>query len=143
MHGYGGQVAYRKTEVSTANKSKLILMMYDGAIRFIKEAKAHIAQGDVANRGLYISKAQKIINELQNTLNYEKGGDVANSLRKVYMEVSKDLTDANIRGDSAKLESAIRTLSPIREAWEKIINNGASASPAPQSTPAVRVALSC
>jgi len=141
---YGRPNAYQSNQVSTVSKSKLILLMYDGALRFIAEAKRSIERNDIAGRGLYISKAQKIINELAGSLDRQKGQDVAASLDKVYVEVNRNLTEANIKGDASYLDSCTVMLNTVKGAWEQIISNTASEeSPRPVEQKKAGVAISC
>ena len=120
MQGYGRPSAYQVTQVSTTNKTKLVLMMYEGAIRFISDAKRCIETKDIAGRGIAINKAQRIIHELRAALNMEKGGEVAVNLEKVYTVVTKRLLNANITGSSAELAVCLDMLSPLKEAWEQV-----------------------
>jgi len=128
MSAYGRHVAYQKTQVSTVNKSKLVVMMYEGAIRFIKEAQTEIQKKNIPGRGVSISKAQRVIDELQGSLNHEKGGEVAKNLSSVYVEVNRKLTAANINGDASLLDEALEMLNPIHEAWRKITSGNGAAS---------------
>ena len=122
MRANGRSGAYQATQVSTVSKSKLILLMYDGAIRFITEARRSVEKRDIAGRGVCIGKAQKIINELAGSLDHERGGEVAKSLDNVYAEINKNLTEANINGDASSLDGALAMLRTIKEAWEQVIN---------------------
>lgn len=118
--------AYQANQVSTVNGSKLILMMYDGAIRFINEAIVKVDTKDVAGRGLYISKAQKIINELESSLDKNRGGQVAVNLEKAYQEMSRKLTEANISGEASGLRVTLKMINTLKGAWEKVINGSGS-----------------
>lgn len=137
MRNYGRANAYHATQVSTVSKSKLIILMYDGAIRFIKEAMARINANDIAGRGLYISKAQRIVNELENALDKSRGGEVAVSLEKSYIRINKLLTEANISGELPPLKSSLEMLNTLRSAWEEIIG-GRSPAARNQSRPIPR-----
>jgi flagellar protein FliS len=101
-------------------------MMYDGAIRFIKEAIIKADTKDVAGRGLYISKAQKIINELENSLDKNRGGQVAVNLEKAYQEMSRMLIEANISGEASGLRVTLKMVNTLKDAWEKVINGPGS-----------------
>jgi len=123
----GGQAkVYQANQVSTVNGSKLILMMYDGAIRFINEAIVKMDTNDVAGRGLYISKAQRIINELENALDKKRGGQVAVNLGKAYLEMSRKLTEANVSGNVSDLRVTLKMVNTLKGAWEKVINGSGS-----------------
>jgi len=115
-----GHQAYKDNEVSTGSNLKLVMLMYDGVIRFLKECKNKIEENDIAGRGIYLSKAQQIINELQGSLNSQKGGEVAEQLEKVYSLVISKLTQANISGDVELVDQSIQILEELRLAWSQI-----------------------
>ncbi|MEE8483362.1 MAG: flagellar export chaperone FliS [Nitrospinota bacterium] len=115
--------AYKQSEVGTASKMRLVIMMYDGVIRFLNECKIKIKEGDIAGRGLYISKAQKIINELQESVNRQKGGEVAENLERLYSFIMSNLTNANIQGDTSLIDQSIRVLKNLRDAWQKVMSS--------------------
>ncbi len=122
MYGKTAPKAYHANQVSTVSKQKLIILMYDGAIRFITQAKEMTKRGDIAGRGHYIGKAQKIVDELNGALDSKRGGEVASSLSQVYIEIRKLLTDANISGNIASMDSALEMLTDIRSAWDQVIS---------------------
>ncbi len=122
MYPAGEKNPYQNTQVSTASGAKLVLMMYDGAIRFITEAKTEIKRKNISATGIRIRKAQGIVSELMGSLNHEKGKDVAKGLEKVYIEVNKVLTEANINGELKPLEDAIMMLENLRSAWLKVLS---------------------
>lgn len=146
MYGNGKPGAYQSTQVSTVNKQKLIILMYDGAIRFANQAVEMISKGDIAGRGVAIGKARKIIDELASALNSNKGGDVAQSLSKVYMEINRLFSEANITGKRESLDTALGILNNLKGAWEQIINgNRAKSNKAVDSGDGQKekVAISC
>ncbi len=134
MSKNGKANAYQANQVSTVNNSKLIILMYDGAIRFIKEAIQKIDTKDVAGRGIYISKAQRIVMELENSLDKKRGGQVALNLEKAYQEITRNLTEANINGQASSLRITLKMLDTLRNAWEKIINGASSTNLSNAST---------
>lgn len=111
---------YKMTQVNTADQGKLILMMYDGAIRFVEIAKTKLTENDVAGKGIYISKAEAIISELMASLNIEAGGEVAVSLEKLYVFMNKQLRIANVNKDTKPLDVVLNILNELKEAWVKI-----------------------
>ncbi|MBI5814722.1 MAG: flagellar export chaperone FliS [Nitrospinae bacterium] len=145
MQGYGRPSVYQVTQVSTANKSKLVLMMYDGAIRFINDAKRCLETRDIAGRGLAISKAQRIVHELRAALNMEKGGEVAVSLEKVYSIVNRRLLDANMKGSVADLNICMDMFTTLKDAWSQAMHSaGQEQMPihaAPMAAAGVKVAV--
>jgi flagellar protein FliS len=115
--------AYKNNEVSTASKLRLIIMMYDGVIHYLEACKKKAKEGDIAGRGLYISKAQRVIGELQESLNRQQGGDVARNLEKLYSYINASLTKANIDGDVTVIDQCIQILGNLRTAWAEVMAN--------------------
>ncbi len=111
---------YHKTQVSTADQVKLILMMYDGAIQFIHQAQMKLEKNDVVGKGQDVARAQRIVSELQNALNLKKGGQIAVSLDAIYVYVNNQLSMANLKNSQDHLENAIVVLKELREGWEGI-----------------------
>jgi flagellar protein FliS len=113
---------YRKNEISTSSQGRLILMMYEGAIKFATMALQCIEKGDIAGQGKYINKTHDIINELSLALDLKKGGEVAQRLESLYQYMLSQLTLANIKSDRKALEMVIKILSPLAEAWEQLFH---------------------
>ena len=122
---------YKHTEINTANQGKLIVMLYDGAIKFCNIAIENMQPKtyDIAN--INIIKAQDIINELILALNMNDGGDVARNLFNLYIYFKKQLLEANIQKNSDILKNVVKLLKELRDAWDKI---------SAQETPSDRVA---
>ena len=118
---------YRKTQISTSSQGRLILMMYEGAIKFTSLAVESMAKGDVANQGKYIQKAHDIINELSLALDFKKGGDVAPRLESLYQFALSQLTLANIKSDKKPLQAVLNILSPLLEAWTQLYDASTNA----------------
>ncbi|MBT5868776.1 MAG: flagellar export chaperone FliS [Nitrospinaceae bacterium] len=113
---------YRKNEISTSSQGRLILMMYEGAIKFTTMALQSIEKGDIAGQGKYINKTHDIINELSLALDLKKGGEVAGRLESLYQFILSQLTLANIKSDQKALKTVINILGPLSEAWEQLYN---------------------
>jgi len=111
---------YKHTEINTANQGKLIVMLYDGAIKFCNIAieNMHPKTYDIANTN--ILKAQDIINELILALNMNEGGDVARNLFNLYIFFKKQLLEANIQKNVDILKNVVKLLRELRDAWDKI-----------------------
>ncbi len=112
---------YKTTSVQSASREKILLMLYEGAIRFIKQAMSAIDKKDIAERGMNIGRAFDIINELNNTLNHEAGGDIASNLEQLYMFVSEQLTKSNATGQKKPLEDALKVLETLYSGWVEAI----------------------
>src|SRR5580692_9826820 len=120
---------YKTTSVQSASREKLLLMLYEGSIRFIKQAIAAIEKKDIAGRGMNIGRAYDIVAELSNTLNFEAGGDLAKTLEQLYMFVTEQLTKANAKNDKKPLEDALKIMETLYSGWveavEKLKREGA------------------
>ena len=111
---------YISTQVSTADRLQLVVMLYDGAITFLKQAKEKMAAQDAAGKGLFIGKALDIIAELNASLNFQEGKEVAANLFHLYNFMTAHLTRANLNWDTVALEDVVKMLSSLRDAWEEV-----------------------
>lgn len=108
---------YKATAVTSASREKLLLMMYEGAIKFAKKAATACEQKQIAERGFNIGKTYDIVMELANTLDHSVGGDIAKNLEQLYMYILDQLTKSNISGDPAPIRNAIKILETLHEGW--------------------------
>ncbi len=111
---------YKKAQVQTANQGKLIVMLYDGAIRFSKAAIEDIKNKKLEGAHRNIVRAEDIVTELLLSLDYDKGGDIAKKLASIYVYVNEQLLEANITKKIDPLELVIRLMTDLRESWVKI-----------------------
>jgi flagellar protein FliS len=114
--GSRGADAYRRINVETKSPLELVLMLYDGALRFVGEAREAIARKDVGARTEATRRALDIITELQNTLNMEQGGDVARELDRLYAYMAARMLDVT-RGDAVAADEIHKLLGTLREGW--------------------------
>jgi flagellar secretion chaperone FliS len=113
--------AYKKNHFYTIDRGSILLMLYQGAIDFVKGAKEHLERGEMAEKGIYISKAHAIITEFLCGLNVEVGGDVARNLEKLYRFMLDQLMEAHLGNDSKPLDTVVNLLSTLKEGWEGAI----------------------
>ena len=110
--------AYKKNHVYTVDRGSILLMLYQGAIDFVKCAKEHLEKGEMAEKGAYLSKAHAIITEFLCSLNVDVGGDVARNLEKLYRFMLDQLMEAHLGNDSKPLDTVIHLLSTLKVGWE-------------------------
>ena len=126
--------AYRQTRVKTASQGQLIVMLYDEGLKQLKIAETELARSqaklDVAHNA--IVKAQDIITELMVSLDFEKGGDIAQNLFHLYMFFNQRLIDANLGKDSSAIREVHDLMAELREAWAAI-ESSAGATERPES----------
>ncbi len=113
--------AYSQNQVGEdASPQKLIEMLYEGLLRFCSRMKVYIKQDDIEQRLYYCKRATAIFIELINSLDYERGGDVAYYLNGLYLYEIKLLSQANLRNDEAKVDEVINVVRCLLEAWREI-----------------------
>ena len=116
------QFTYQATQISTATKEQLLLITYDIGIKACLMAETALEGGDeqkdmgVANRE--ILRAQEVIRELMVTLNTERGGDMAQSLMRIYDYMYQLLVDANIKKEPDNVRTVRGMLEELKETWE-------------------------
>ena len=121
MHSAAAVVdAYRRTEVESRSPLELVVMLYDGANRYLSQARNAIERHDSRAKHEAISRALAVVSELQNTLNIEGGGEIATSLDSLYTFVSQALVDANVNDSVDHVDQALRVLVPLRDAWSQL-----------------------
>lgn len=114
--------AYTESAVLSASPGQLVVMLYDGAIRFLQQSSAALQAGNknIAREKLF--RADSIINELNDTLNMEQGGEVADRLRSIYLWTKKHMIEGLSEENHEKIDQAVETLRELREAWAQTAN---------------------
>ena len=115
-----GITAYQETAVTTQSKGRLIVLLYDGAIKFMRLAIKELEAGNYEAKGRYITRAQDIITELNAVLDTEAGGEVAGNLRKLYCFMTNHLSQANIKCDAQMIREVITMMEELNQSWKTI-----------------------
>jgi len=110
---------YNQMNIDIDRPEKLILMLYEGALRFANFAKKAIKDGNIEEKVKYIIKTSNIFIELINSLDFEKGGDIAYYLNGLYTYQLKLLAKANIENETKYIDDVIRVLKGLIEAWKE------------------------
>ncbi len=112
-----------ETQILGASPERLISLLYMGARAAIGQARLHLQEGRITERGAAISKAIKIVDEgLKTGLNMEAGGEIAANLARLYDYIVRTLLMANLKADPEALETADRLLADLAEAWQTSID---------------------
>jgi flagellar protein FliS len=111
--------AYRSNAVLTASPEQLVVMLYDGAIRFLRQADALFGEGAWPQAIERIGRAQAIVDELLCTLNMD-AGELSERLESIYLFCAGHLRDARLRKDAARVRQVVRLLGELRDAWAEI-----------------------
>lgn len=116
-----GYEEYQVNQVETADPKQLVVMLYEGAIRFLEEALQNIdnfKKFDLVNTK--ILKAQDILTELMVSLDMERGEQIADNLLSLYVYMKKELLEANMKKDRATVERVVKMLRDLNAAWQKM-----------------------
>lgn len=112
---------YLKTQIETASKEQLLIMFYDGAIRFTNKAISAIDNNNIEQKNYFINKASAIISELSATLDHKVGATVTTDLEALYDYMIRELYKANTSNDSTNLGTVLTILTDLRDTWKEAI----------------------
>jgi flagellar protein FliS len=115
-----GLAAYRNTEVQSRTPLELVVMLYDGALRFLAAGREAIGRKDIRARQDAFNRLLAIISELQNTLNIEGGGPVAASLDELYSFITRRILDSAMHNSTEPLDEVQRIIETLRDGWQQI-----------------------
>ena len=111
---------YNRSSIETAGKLDLIIMCYERAILFIRQAKDNLRNGETEKKAYKIQKVLDIVNELQASLNFDKGGIIAKNLDSLYSYITKRVILADIQKNYNIFDECINILTELKSAWEGI-----------------------
>ena len=123
------KTAYIQNRVLSASPLELISMLYEHAILCVQEARVCLSKGEIASRSAAISKVIAIISELDGSLNYKSGAEIAANLAKLYQYMREQLMVANVRQEDQPLREIEALLTTLGEAWRAIETTGTAAGP--------------
>jgi flagellar secretion chaperone FliS len=112
--------AYKQQSILTATPGQLVVMLYDGCLRFLHQAAHAMREGKVSESGARLSRADAIIEELLTTLDLENGGVVASRLQGIYVFCSKQLIEARLGRDPEMIDKVSELLGELRDAWAQV-----------------------
>ena len=134
--GYKQHNQYNQVQIKTANKGKLIVMLYQGAIRFMKRALMLLERKDMEGKGKALIRAQDIILELLYSLDQDlldQGDELALNLQRLYLYSYRRLVHANVHLDTDTVNEVIKLMENLLQAWEQVAggDNGTDQAPSP------------
>ena len=139
-------VAYQKNMVEGADKGTLVLLLYDGVIRFFMEAKRNFEEGNYKQGFLSLSRADRIVKELIASLDMEKGGEIAQNLFKLYEFVLWKILLAEKEKNTTHIDEACHIISELRSAWKEVLSkqkekekNKKDSLDKPKDTPSISI----
>lgn len=113
---------YKNTQITSASREKLLLMMYEGAIKFTKLAITAAENKNVPERCVNLGRAFDIVLELNNTLDHKVGGEISRNLEQLYMFITDQYTKANLTGDPEPLRACLKLLETLYEGWVQAVD---------------------
>ena len=131
-----GVDAYRRTEAQSAPPLQLIVMLYDGALRYLSEARAAQATGNMRARNQALRRVNDIVAECHSSVDLERGGSVAVELDRLYSYISGRLLDVTVKRDATAIDEVHKLMTTLRGAWAEAATQTASA-PATPAKPAM------
>ena len=111
---------YQQNNIQVESPEKLVEMMYEGIIRFCTHTKRAIEDEDIEKRTYWSNRAIAIFIELINTLDAERGGNVAHYLEGLYKQQIKFLMEANLENNTEKIDTVIQVIRGLLEAWREV-----------------------
>ena len=121
-----GAEVYRRTNVHTRSPLELVVMLYDGVLQSLGEARSAIGRKDVPARTRAVSRALAIVTELQGTLNMKDGGKIAEELDRLYTFSVNRLLEVTTKQDAKGIDDVVNVLTPLREAWSQVAQEAAA-----------------
>jgi flagellar secretion chaperone FliS len=126
LNPYASPQAYRESSVLTASPEQLVVMLYDGAGRFLRQADAALGEGAFDHAHDRLRRGEAIIDELLATLDMDQG-QVAERLQAIYIYCKRCLGEARKEREAEKIRLVVRLLGELREAWAHVATAGVSA----------------
>ena len=117
---------YWEKQILNASPAERVVLCYDGAIRFLLNARRAIEEGNIKERFANNKKASDIIAYLCDTLDMEQGGEIAQNLRSIYMYMLRRLVDVDLKNSVEAVDDVVAKLRPLRASWEKIAKGDVS-----------------
>lgn len=134
MYGKNSALAsYGKVANTETDPIQQIVMLYDGAIRFLRLASEDIENKRIAEKAHNVNRALDIINYLQGILDFNKAPEVANTLDRLYTAISMQVLQASAKLDATSMRAAADHLAPVRDSWTDIARS--LNQPAPMASP--------
>src|SRR3954449_5528445 len=119
MNPYASPQAYRANAVLTATPEQLVVMLYDGAVRFLRQSEIAMGEGAWTHGFEKLARGEAIIDELLATLNMDTG-EIAERLQAIYVFCKKTLIEARLQRNAEKITHVVALLGSLRDAWAKL-----------------------
>lgn len=118
---------YQQTQLATADRGRLLLLMFEGGLKFLSLARTGLEGGDLGRFAHNLGRAQAVIAELLHTLDHKAGGAIAADLERLYQFMLDHLVEANLKKSAGHVERVARILGVISGAYHEILHQGVPA----------------
>jgi flagellar protein FliS len=113
--------AYQRNQLTTTDSGTVLLMLYQGAIDSVQRARQSMEQGDMAEKGKHILRANDIVSQFMASLDYDIGGELAQNLEGLYRYMLDQMLLANVKNDPKLLEIVASLLITLKQGWEEAV----------------------
>jgi flagellar protein FliS len=121
---YATPQSYQANDILTAPPGRLVVLLYDGASRFLRQAATAMRAGELSRANTALQRGEAIIAELLTTLDYERGGQIAAALRDLYLFFLRELNAARLRRSPERIDTVSTLLTELRTAWAQAAPTG-------------------
>lgn len=118
MYGQNPYANYKETQIKTANPEKLLMMLFDGGLKFLKQARDHMEKKEMKEANNKLQRSQAIVVELMNSLD-TKQGEVAENLMLLYDYMLNEMIQANVKKDVEKIDGVIQMMRDMRQTFNE------------------------
>ncbi len=118
---------YQQAQVVTADRGRLLMLMYEGALRFLTTAEAALASGELERFAIALGRAEAVIAELLHTLDFRQGGEIAKNLERLYRFMLDHLIEANLKKSPRHVAQVARVLEIIAGAYREALHGNTQA----------------
>jgi len=132
MNIHRGSSRYQQSQVLTAGREQLLLLTYDGILRFLSRARRGLEQRDYHEKHIGITRAQTLIIELRRTLDFAAAPQLAHNLARIYGYLVEELSRADAEDDDSRLQHIIHLVTELREAWHDAAEQTATQTEQPE-----------
>ena len=131
MSGYpkSAAIAYQRAQVNTIDQLALVIMLYEGALRFLKQSLVHIDNKNIEHAHLLIIRAKDIIAELLSSVDKKQGGKIAEDLVALYAYMFRQLVEANLAKNKQQIDNVILVLTNLLAGWKGASKNRKNPGP--------------
>ena len=136
MNYYSPATRYRESSVNTASPMKMVVLLYEAAIRHLKQSAEHIRNRNLEGKRESLDRAMAIVQQLHSSLDMEKGGKIAAELDRLYTYITGRMLEGSAKLETGPLYEAVRLLTNLNSAWEQLAAGEAAKVPSPAAPPA-------